>query len=275
MVADILARILDSKRQEVARARQVVPFETLRRQAEALPPPRDFWNALQTREGRGTRIVAEIKKASPSAGIIRADFDPLAIAATYAHHGAAAISVLTDKPFFQGDLTVLQAVRQHVALPLLRKDFVLDAYQLYEARLHGADAVLLIAAALEVPVLTDLAALSRELGLEPFVEVHTAAELEKALSSDCRLVGINNRDLHTFHTNVATTLELLPRVPSSHRVVSESGIRDRATVERLEARGVAAFLVGESLMRGPDTGAKLDQLRGVGPASWRACHDPR
>lgn len=267
MVADILARILDSKRQEVARARRAVPLETLRREAELLPPPRDFWNALQARDGGGTRIIAEIKKASPSAGVIRADFDPLAIAATYARHGAAAISVLTDKPFFQGDLAVLQAVRQHVALPLLRKDFILDAYQLYEARLHGADAVLLIASALEVPVLADLASLSRALGLEPFVEVHTAAELEKALSCDCRLIGINNRDLHTFHTDVATTLELLPQMPPGHRVVSESGIRDRATVERLEAHGVAAFLVGESLMREPDIGAKLDQLRGVAPAS--------
>ena len=266
MVADILARILDSKRQEVARARQAVPLETLRREAESLPPPRDFWTALQTHDGRETRIIAEIKKASPSAGVIRADFDPLAIAATYARHGAAAISVLTDKPFFQGDLAVLRAVRQHVALPLLRKDFILDAYQLYEARRHGADAVLLIASALEVPVLADLASLSRELGLEPFVEVHTAAELEKALSCDCRLIGINNRDLHTFHTDVATTLELLPRVPSGHRVVSESGIRDRATVERLEVHGVAAFLVGESLMREPNIGAKLDQLRGVTPA---------
>ena len=267
MVADILARILDSKRQEVATARQAVPLATLRQQAESLPLTRDFWNALQARDGGGTRIIAEIKKASPSAGVIRADFDPLAIAATYACHGAAAISVLTDKPFFQGDLAVLQAVRQHVALPLLRKDFILDAYQLYEARLHGADAVLLIASALEVPVLADLASLSRALGLEPFVEVHTAAELEKALSCDCRLIGINNRDLHTFHTDVATILELLPQVPPGHRVVSESGIRDRATVERLEAHGVAAFLVGESLMREPDIGAKLDQLRGVAPAS--------
>ena len=267
MVADILARILDSKRQEVAIARRAVPLATLRQQAESLAPTRNFWRALRAHDRRGTRIVAEIKKASPSAGVIRADFDPLAIAATYASHGAAAISVLTDKPFFQGDLTALQAVRQHVTLPLLRKDFILDAYQLYEARLHGADAVLLIASALEVPVLTDLAALSRELGLEPFVEVHTAAELEKALSCDCRLIGINNRDLHTFHTDVATTLELLPKVPSGHRVISESGIRDRATVERLEAHGVAAFLVGESLMREPDIGAKLDELRGVRPAS--------
>ena len=267
MVADILARILDCKRQEVARARQAMSLETLRRQVESLAPARDFWHALQTHDAGGTRIIAEIKKASPSAGIIRPDFDPLAIAATYARHGAAAISVLTDKPFFQGDLGTLNAVRQQVQLPLLRKDFIIDAYQLYEARSYGADAVLLIAAALEVPVLIDLAALSRELGLEPFVEVHTAAELEKALSCRCRLIGINNRNLHTFKTDVETTLELLSEVPSGHRVVSESGIRDRATVRRLEDRGVAAFLVGESLMREPDIGAKLDQLRGVGSAS--------
>lgn len=267
MVADILARILDSKRQEVAHARQTLALETLRSQAESAAPTRDFWDALQSNGDRGTRIIAEIKKASPSAGVIRADFDPLAIAATYAGHGAAAISVLTDKPFFQGDLGVLKAVRQHVPLPLLRKDFILDAYQLYEARSHGADAVLLIAAALEVPVLTDLAALSRELGMEPLVEVHTAEELEKALSCPSRLIGINNRDLHTFHTDVATTLELLSRVPSGHRVVSESGIRDRATVRRLESHGVAAFLVGESLMREPDIGAKLDQLLGAEPVS--------
>ena len=267
MVADILARILDSKREEVARARQTTSLETLRQRVETLPPTRDFWNALQPHDGARTRIIAEIKKASPSAGVIRADFDPLAIAATYANHGAAAISVLTDTPFFQGDLGVLNGVRQHVKLPLLRKDFILDVYQIYEARWHGADAVLLIAAALEVPVLTDLAAVSRELGMEPFVEVHTAAELEKALFCQCRLVGINNRDLHTFKTDVATTLELLSEVPPGHRVVSESGIRDRATVRRLEDRGVAAFLVGESLMREPDIGAKLDQLRGVGTAS--------
>ena len=267
MVADILARILDSKRLEVARARQAISLESLRHQVETLPPTRDFWKALEPGDGGETRIIAEIKKASPSAGVIRADFDPLAIAATYARHGAAAISVLTDKPFFQGDLGVLNAVRQHVMVPLLRKDFIVDAYQLYEARSHGADAVLLIAAALEVPVLNDLAALSNELGMEPFVEVHTAAELEKALSCQCRLIGINNRDLHTFKTDVATTLELLAEVPTHHRVVSESGIRDRATVTRLQDRGVAAFLVGESLMREPDIGAKLDQLRGVEPVS--------
>lgn len=267
MVADILARILDSKRQEVALARQNLPLETLRSEAESTDPTQDFWSALQPGGQRGTRVITEIKKASPSAGVIRPDFDPLAIAATYTGHGAAAISVLTDKPFFQGDLAVLKAVRQQVSLPLLRKDFILDAYQLYEARSHGADAILLIAAALEVPVLTDLAALSRELGMEPLVEVHTAAELEKALSCQCRLIGINNRDLHTFQTDVATTLDLLPRVPSGHRVVSESGIRDRATIKRLESHGVAAFLVGESLMREPDIGAKLDQLRGAGSAA--------
>lgn len=263
MVADILARILDWKRQEVAQARQALPLAELRQRLSTLPPTRGFRQALQSRQTLGTRIIAEIKKASPSAGLIRADFDPVAIATTYAQHGAAAISVLTDQRFFQGDLACLAAVRQAVPLPLLRKDFVVDPYQLYEARWYGADAVLLIAAALDVPVLIDLAALSLELGLEPMVEVHTAAELEKALECSCRIIGINNRDLHTFHTDVATTLALLPQLPDDYLVVSESGLKDRATIARLEAHGVAAFLIGESLMREPDIGAKLDELRGA------------
>lgn len=263
MIADILARILDWKRQEVAVAKGALPLDEIRRRVRDVPPVRPFWQALQDREARGTRIIAEIKKASPSAGMIRDDFDPAKIAAIYECHGAAAISVLTDPQFFQGELAFLQAVRQQVDIPLLRKDFVIDPYQLYEARLYGADAALLIAAALEVPVLKDLATLSMELGLEPLVEVHTATELEKALECPSRLLGINNRDLHTFHTDVATTLDLLPQVPEPYRVVSESGLRDRATITRLESHGVAAFLIGESLMREPDIGVKLDELRGA------------
>jgi indole-3-glycerol phosphate synthase len=222
---------------------------------------------LQQRDTLGTRIIAEVKKASPSAGVIRADFDPVAIATTYAQHGAAAISVLTDSKFFQGHLTFLRAIRQAVQVPLLRKDFVVDPYQLYEARLYGADAILLIVAALEAPQLVDLATLSLDLGLEPLVEVHTAAELDQALASPCRVIGINNRDLHTFRTDVATTLELLPRIPAGYVVVSESGLKDRATLARLEAHGVAAFLIGESLMREPDMGAKLSALQGAGLAA--------
>lgn len=263
MVADILSRILDHKRQEVAQARQDVPLPTLRQRVADLPPTRDFWQALQARPGQGSRIIAEIKKASPSAGLIRADFDPVAIATVYARHGAAAISVLTDRHFFQGDLHFLGMVRQHVDVPLLRKDFLVDMYQVYEARVAGADAVLLIAAALDVPALTELASLSRELGLEPLVEVHTVEELEKALGSGCRLIGINNRNLHTFHTDVVTTLSLLPHIHDGCLVVSESGLKDRATIARLEAQGVGAFLIGESLMREADIGSKLDELRGV------------
>ena len=262
MIADILARILDWKRQEVALSRQQVPLDEVRAQARDLPLSRSFWQALQPSLQGGSRIIAEIKKASPSAGLIRQDFDPVAIAATYARHGAAAISILTDYKFFQGELAFLNQVRQRVDLPLLRKDFVVDAYQLYEARVHGADAALLIAAALDVPVLTELTALCFELGLEPLVEVHTAAELEKALECDCRLIGVNNRDLHTFHTDVATTLNLLPHIPAGYLVVSESGLRDRETIARLEAHGAGAFLIGESLMREPDFGPKLDALRG-------------
>ena len=263
MVADILSRILECKRQEVAQARRTMPLEALRQQVMTLPPTRGFRQALQPRAGQGPRIITEIKKASPSAGLIRADFDPVAIATIYARHGAAAISVLTDAHFFQGQLTYLSTIRQKVELPLLRKDFVIDPYQLYEARWHGADAVLLIAAALDVPQLVDLAALSLDLGLEPLVEVHTAAELAKALECSCRVIGVNNRDLHTFHTDVATTLELLPHIPDEYLVVSESGLKDHATLARLQAQGVAAFLIGESLMREPDIGAKLDALRGI------------
>jgi len=228
-----------------------------------LPPTRSLPQALQAQPDHRPRIIAEVKKASPSAGLIRADFDPVAIASIYARHGAAAISVLTDNKFFQGELRFLTAIRQHVQVPLLRKDFVVDAYQLYEARCYGADAVLLIAAALDVPQLVDLAALSQELGLAALVEVHTAAELEKALACSCRIIGINNRDLHTFRTDVATTLELLRHIPPGYLVVSESGLQDHATLVRLASHGVAAFLIGESLMRQADIGAKLDELRGV------------
>lgn len=263
MVADILSRILDCKRHEVALARQALPLAELRQRSTALPPTRGFHQALQAQPDGQPRIIAEIKKASPSAGLIRADFDPVAIAQIYERHGAAAISVLTDTPFFQGELAFLTAVQQHVALPLLRKDFVVDAYQLYEARCAGADAVLLIAAALDVPQLVDLAALSQELGLEPLVEVHTVAELDKALACSCRLLGVNNRDLHTFTTDIATTLELLRHIPAGYLVVSESGLNDHATIARLMAHGAAAFLVGESLMRQADIGAQLDALRGV------------
>jgi indole-3-glycerol phosphate synthase len=263
MVADILARILDWKRQEVAGAKQVVALAELRQRVATLPPTRSLQHALLAQPDQKPRIIAEVKKASPSAGLIRADFDPVAIASIYARHGAAAISVLTDNKFFQGEQRFLTAIRQHVQVPLLRKDFVVDAYQLYEARWYGADAVLLIAAALDVPQLVDLAALSQELGLEPLVEVHTAAELEKALECSCRIIGVNNRDLHTFRTDIATTLDLLRHIPPGYLVVSESGLQDHATLARLASHGVAAFLIGESLMRESDIGAKLDALRGV------------
>lgn len=263
MVADILAQILDWKRQEVALAKQTLALTDLRQRVATLPPPRDLYQALQVHPDQKPRIIAEIKKASPSAGMIRADFDPVAIASTYARHGAAAISVLTDSKFFQGALQFLTAVRQQVEVPLLRKDFILDPYQLYEARWYGADAVLLIAAVLDVPQLVDLAALSQELGLAVLVEVHTVAELEKALECSCRIIGINNRDLRTFRTDIATTLDLLRHIPPGYLVVSESGLQDHATLVHLASHGVAAFLIGESLMRAPDIGAKLDALRGV------------
>jgi len=263
MVADILTRILDWKRQEVALARQTLPLTELRQRSATLPPTRAFRQALRAQPDQKPRIIAETKKASPSAGLIRADFDPVAIARIYERHGAAAISVLTDQQFFQGELQFLAAVRAQVQVPLLRKDFVVDPYQVYEARCYGADAVLLIAAALDVPQLVDLAALSQALGLEPLIEVHTAAELEKAFECSGRMIGINNRDLHTFRTDVGTTLELLQYIPADYVVVSESGLQDHATIARLAAHGVAAFLIGESLMREADIGAKLAELRGA------------
>lgn len=263
MVADILTRILDWKRQEVALAQQALPLAELRQRCASLPPTRSLFEALQAQPDGLPRIIAEIKKASPSAGLIRADFDPVAIAQVYERHGAAAISVLTDSHFFQGELHFLTLIRQQVQIPLLRKDFVIDPYQLYEARCAGADAVLLIAAALNVPQLVDLAALSQVLGLEPLVEVHTAAELEQALACSCRMIGVNNRDLHTFHTDVATTLTLRRSIPADYLVVSESGLKDHATLCHLLDHGIAAFLIGESLMREADIGAQLDALRGV------------
>jgi indole-3-glycerol phosphate synthase len=206
-------------------------------------------------------VIAEVKKASPSAGVIRPDFDPVAIARTYEQHGAAAVSVLTDVEYFQGSLTYLTAVRAAVRLPVLRKDFVLDSYQLLEARAAGADAVLLIAECLPGE---RLAALNREadrLGLHTLIELHDAEELSRVLDTGCRNIGINNRDLRSFATRLDHTLDLLPKIPADRTVVSESGIASHADLVRLGTAGVRAVLVGESLMRAPDIGTALDALR--------------
>jgi indole-3-glycerol phosphate synthase len=260
-MATILDEIVRTKWREIADAQSLRPLRDLERLATDAPPVRDFAAALQGRSEM--LIIAEVKKASPSAGVIRADFDPVRIARTYENHGAACLSVLTDERYFQGHLDYLRAIRSAVAIPVLRKEFILDRYQLVEARAAGADAVLLIAEILPGERLTQLHRDARELGLHVLVELHDASELPRVLDSGATLVGINNRDLRTFLTRLEHTLELLPSIPTTVTVVSESGIRARADLDRLAAAGAKAVLVGESLMRSPDIGAALDALRGV------------
>lgn len=257
----VLERILAAKAEELEQARATKPLAAVRREAEAAEPARDFLGALRSRIAAGRpAVIAEIKRASPSRGVLRADFDPAAIAASYERHGAAALSVLTDERFFQGALAHLAQARTACALPVLRKDFVVDAYQVYEARAAGADCVLLIAAALESPRLRELESVARALGMAVLVEVHDADELERAAALETPLLGINNRNLRTFETRLETTLELLARVPAGRIVVTESGILVPEDVRRLRAAGVGCFLVGEAFMRAPDPGAELARL---------------
>jgi indole-3-glycerol phosphate synthase len=259
----ILDRIVQTKRREVEAARGLVPEAELERRLAGLPPSRGFAAALRA-PGK-VQVIAEVKKASPSAGVIRADFDPVAIARTYERHGAACVSVLTDRPYFQGSLEHLAAVRAAVGCPLLRKDFTLDRYQFLEARLAGADAALLIAEILPGDRLAELHRQAVALGLDVLVELHDADQLDRVLGCGATLIGINNRDLRTFETRLEHTLDLMPRVPAGVTVVSESGIRSHGDLRRLAAAGVHAVLVGESLMRSQDIGAALDALCGVKP----------
>lgn len=260
-MATILDRIIETKLREIAAARQAVPEVELERRVAALPPTRDFTRAI--RKPGWITLIAEVKKASPSAGIIRADFDPVAIGRTYEQHGAAAISVLTDAEFFQGSLAYLTAVRAAVTCPVLRKDFILDRYQLLEARAAGADAVLLIAECLPGEQLATMHQQATKLGLHTLIELHDADELPRVLDTGGPVIGINNRDLRTFRTRLEHTLELLPKIPADRTVVSESGITTHADLMRLGAAGAKAVLIGEALMRAPDIGAALDELRGV------------
>jgi indole-3-glycerol phosphate synthase len=258
---DVLARILARKRGEVDERRARVPLAELRARNADTPAARGFARALRARIDRGeAAVIAEVKKASPSRGVIRADFDPAAIAHGYEAGGAACLSVLTDVDFFQGADADLVAARAACSLPVLRKDFVVDEYQLHEARALGADAVLLIAAALDDARLAGFAALAAELGLDALAEVHDAAELERVLRLPLPLVGINNRDLRSFEVSLDTTLALKDRVPGDRVLVTESGILARADVERMRAAGVHAFLVGEAFMRQADPGAALQAL---------------
>jgi indole-3-glycerol phosphate synthase len=259
-MASILDKIVATKRHELEAARARVPEADLRRRLPEAPPVRDFRAALE-RPG-GIQVIAEVKKASPSAGVMRANFDPVAIARVYEDHGAAAVSVLTDEAYFQGHLSHLTGIRQAVRVPLLRKDFILDPYQLLEARLAGADAVLLIAEVLAGSALPRLLREVEGLCLQALVELYERENLARVLDSGARLIGINNRDLRTFTTRLEHTLDLTARVPPDCCLVSESGIRTRHDVEALARVGVRAVLVGETLMRAPDIGAKLDELRG-------------
>jgi indole-3-glycerol phosphate synthase len=257
----VLSQILADKRTEVHCSRRRMPPQELERRIQDLSPPRDFIGALQA--APAPALIAEVKKASPSKGVIRADFDPVEIARTYAENGAACLSVLTDEPYFQGHLSYLKAIRDTVDLPLLRKDFILDDYQILEARAAGADAVLLIVAALTETELEWLIDATHTLGMAAIIEVHDAEELDQVLATPARMIGINNRDLHKFRTTLQTTIDLMPKVPSDRLVISESGINARADVEKLAAAGVQAVLVGEALMREPDIAAKMRELLGT------------
>lgn len=257
----VLRRILRVKAREIAARSERLPLRELSARVSGLPPCRDFHGALRARIDSGTpAVIAEIKRASPSAGLIREDFAPATIAAQYERGGAACLSVLTDREFFQGGEEYLEQARASCGLPVLRKDFIVDAWQVYETRVIGADAMLLIVAALGDAALGELSALGHELGLSVLVEVHDREELERALAVPGRLLGINNRDLHRFETRLETSLELAPDVPPERVVIAESGIHTPADVLRLRDGGVNACLIGESLMRAPDPGAALAEL---------------
>jgi len=262
-MSDVLQRICADKRAEVALRRRERPLSAVEAAARTASPPRGFAECLATRSrSGGYAVIAEIKRASPSRGLIRADFDPVALARAYAAGGATCLSVLTDTPYFQGADDDLVTARTAVDLPVLRKDFTLDPYQVAEARALGADCVLLIMAALDDGAAAELAAAAAEWGLDVLIEVHDAAELDRALKPDARLIGINNRNLKTLDVDLRTTELLAPTVPSDRLVVSESGLANTADLARMVKAGAGAFLVGESLMREPDVAEALRALLG-------------
>ncbi|WP_186065209.1 indole-3-glycerol phosphate synthase TrpC [Burkholderia gladioli] len=259
-MSDILNRIIGVKREEIAAALQSTPLEALRLEAET-HDLRDFVGALRARHAAGqSAVIAEVKKASPSKGVLREHFVPAEIAASYAQHGAACLSVLTDEQFFQGSARYLKEARAACELPVLRKDFIVDAYQVLEARAMGADAILLIAAALDTLQMQDLEAYAHSLGLAVLVEVHDRDEMNEALTLKTPLIGINNRNLRTFETTIETTLGMLDMVPADRIVVTESGILARADVERMKAADVHCFLVGEAFMRAEQPGEELARM---------------
>jgi indole-3-glycerol phosphate synthase len=263
-MTDILQRILAVKAEEIAAAKSAKPLAAVCAEAEATTKPRNFVGALRAQVAAGkAAVIAEIKKASPSKGVLRENFDPAAIAASYARHGAACLSVLTDAQFFQGSADCLKQARAACSLPVLRKDFMLEPYQLYEARVMGADCILLIVAALDMARMRELEATAQSLGMAVLIEVHDAAELERALELKTPLLGINNRNLRTFETRLDVTLDLLPRIPGDRIVITESGVLKPQDVALLREYGVNCFLVGEAFMRASDPGLELARLFGT------------
>jgi len=259
-MATILDKIVSTKRVEIERAKAARPEVELRAQLADATPVRDFFSPLAA--GGPIKLIAEVKKASPSAGVIRSDFDPVAIAKTYEAHGATCVSVLTEEEYFQGRLEYLTQLREAIGLPVLRKDFILDTYQLVEARAAGADAILLIAECLDDCNLRKLFNEACELGLTPLVELYEPANLQRVFDAGATLIGVNNRNLRTFEVDLNHTIRLRREIPDECVLVGESGIKTHADVEKLEAAGVDAILVGESLTREPDIGAAVDRLLG-------------
>ncbi len=258
---DILLKILQRKQQEISERSQRVPLEKVRQLAEEALPIRGFAEAMESRLLQGqAAVIAEVKKASPSKGVLRENFDPAAIAESYQRGGAACLSVLTDEDFFQGHQRYLELARDACDLPIIRKDFIIDPYQVFEARSMGADCILLIVSALDDDQLEDLSQLAIQLDMDVLVEAHDAAELERALVLNLPMVGINNRNLHTFETSLDTTLSLLNQIPDGTMVITESGIHTRADVARMREHGVNGFLIGEAFMRADDPGAALADL---------------
>jgi len=259
---DILKKIVAHKLEEVRAAKSAASISELKaRIADLEDVPRGFERHLREAAASDwTAIIAEVKKGSPSRGVIREDFDPLEIAEIYQNNGATCLSVLTDERFFLGHLRFLALIRETVSLPLLRKDFICDPYQIYEARAAGADAILLIAAMLDLPQLRDFHAIAREIQLDVLLEVHDETEMETALQTDCTLIGVNNRNLRTFETDLGTTARLAPMLTAGRLLVAESGINNRCDIERLQSDGAKAFLIGDALMREADIGAALQAL---------------
>jgi indole-3-glycerol phosphate synthase len=255
----ILQKIIENKKEEIERQKKILPLGELRQMLVDRPPTRDFDGAIRNRD---CAVIAEVKRSSPSKGRIREDFDPVGIAGIYEDNGASAISILTERKFFEGRAAYIPQIGRSVKLPLLRKDFIIDPYQINEARVLGADALLLIARILEAGEMRDFLGIASELGLAALVEVHNEADVEKAISSGARIVGINNRDLATFRTDLDVSIRLARRIPKAITVVSESGIDSRGEIEKLMEAGIHAFLVGESLMRAKDMGKKLRELLG-------------